>query len=564
MDPYRPGEVFAAWAELNRRLLGRAEGVAGGHAPAAATLEDLAHWLDATRRYHERSRELCERLLRGGHPEPVATPAPDDRRFQASVWEELPWFDYLKQAYLIHSEWLLELAGRAQLEDKAKAKLLFFTRRYLDALSPANFLATNPEALELAAATEGESAARGLRNLLADLERGRISLADESAFEVGRNLATTPGAVVHENELMQLIQYAPLADTVHGRPLVIVPPCISKYYLLDLRPENSFVRYCLEQGHAVFLVSWRNPSAAEGHFTWDDYVDKGVLEGLGAALAIGGAKQANTLGFCVGGVLLACAAALERARGADRIASLTLLASMLDYEHSGDLGALIDRAYVEAKEAELRDGGVVRGSEVALAFGSLRANEFIWAYVVQNYLKGGSPPAVDLLYWTSDQPNLAGAMYRYYIRNMYLENSLRAPGKLAMCGTPVDLSRVDVPAYVFGAREDHISPWKCTYASARLLGGEVEYVLGAAGHVAGVVSPPAKRGREFQVNGERNADPERWLATAKSRPGSWWPHWSAWLAPRAGAKVRARKRLGGAGYREIEPAPGRYVKVRNP
>jgi polyhydroxyalkanoate synthase len=457
----------------------------------------------------------------------------------------------------------MELAEASTLEGQAKAKLLFFTHRYLDAISPANFAATNPEVLKLVAATGGENLARGLRNLLADLAKGRISLADEAAFEVGGNLAVTPGAVVFENEVMQLIQYAPLTETVHERPLLVVPPCISKYYMLDLRPENSFVRYCVGEGYTVFLVSWRNPPLELGHLTWEDYVSQGVMKAIDVMLDVAGTGTANALAFCVGGTLLASAVAVMRAQGDARIASVTLLATLLDYRDSGDLGTLIDEEYVLAREAGLAQGGVVAGWEIGMSFASLRANEFIWTAVVNKYLKGEAAPPIDLLYWTNDQPNLPGAWFLYYLRNMYLENNLARAGRLRLCGTPVELGRIDVPAYVFGARDDHIVPWKCTYASTRLLGGEIEYVLGASGHVAGVVNPPAAARRNHWVGGERGGDTDRWLASAESRPGSWWPHWSAWLAPKSGPRIAARSVLGNARYREIEAAPGRYVRARD-
>jgi polyhydroxyalkanoate synthase len=525
-------------------------------------MTDQDRWLQIQRRYWQAQLDLWQRLRPASTPAAALPPEPSDRRFSAPEWLEQPFFDFLRQSYLLYSRYVVELAEASPLEGQAKAKLLFFTRRYLDAISPANFAASNPEVLKLVAATGGENLARGLRNLLSDFARGRISLADEAAFEVGRNLAVTPGAVLFENEVMQLLQYAPLTATVRERPLLVVPPCISKYYMLDLRPENSFVRYCVNEGQRVFLVSWRNPPLEVGHLSWEDYVSRGVLQALDVMLEVAGTGTANALGFCVGGALLASALAVLRARGDQRIASVTLLATLLDYRDSGDLGTLIDEQYVLAREAALAHGGVVPGWEIGLSFASLRANEFLWSAVVKNYLKGETPPPVDLLYWTNDQPNLPGAWFLYYIRNMYLENNLARPGRLELCGTPVDLGTIDMPAYVFGARDDHIVPWKCTYASTRLLGGEIEYVLGASGHVAGVVNPAAGGRRNHWVGGERDGDAERWLASAESRPGSWWPHWSAWLAPRAGPRIPARPDLGSARYPVIEPAPGRYVRAR--
>ena len=518
--------------------------------------------LQIQRRYWEAQAELVRRLGAGGKQVPVISPEATDRRFKAPEWAEQPFFDYLRQSYLLYSRYVMDLAEASKLEGQAREKHLFFTRRYLEAISPANFAATNPEALKLVAATGGDNLARGLRNLFTDLGKGRIALADESAFELGRNLATTPGAVVFENEVMQLVQYSPLAKKVYERPLLVVPPCISKYYMLDLKPENSFVRYCIAEGHTVFLVSWCNPPPELGRLTWDDYVTQGVLKGIDATLDITGGTRLNALGFCVGGALLSAATAVLRARGDERLTSVTLLATLLDYRDSGDLGTLIDQQYVKAREAGLPPGGVVSGSEIGMSFASLRANEFIWTVVVNNYLKGETAPPIDLLYWTNDQPNLPGAWFLYYIRNMYLENNLCRPGRLEVGGTPIDLGKIDVPAYVLGARDDHIVPWKCTYASARLLGGEVEYVVGASGHVAGIVNPPAANKRNYWVGGDRSGEAERWLASAESKPGSWWPHWSAWLAPRGGTKVAAPAGLGNKRHRQIEPAPGRYVRAR--
>ncbi|HXF65654.1 MAG TPA: class I poly(R)-hydroxyalkanoic acid synthase, partial [Burkholderiales bacterium] len=493
---------------------------------------------------------------------PVVEPDPGDRRFRAPEWREQRYFDYLAQSYLLAARWLNEIARQAKLEPHAKRKLEFMVRQFADSVSPANFPWSNPEALKLAAESGGDSLARGLRNLAADLQRGMISMTDESAFEVGRNLAVTPGAVIHQNELMQLIQYRPAGTTVFERPLVMVPPCINKYYILDLQPENSLVRFAVEQGHTVFMVSWRNVSREQGHLTWDDYLERGVIEALDAAAAACGVRQVNALGFCVGGTLLGSAAAVLRARRADRIASLTLLASMLDFSDTGELGVFVDEAYVRARELEFARGGVLHGRQLALTFASLRANDLVWHYVVNNYLKGRTPEPFDLLYWNADSTNLPGAMYVYYLRNMYLENNLRLPGRLIMCGAPVDLGKVDAPAYVLAALEDHIVPWKTAYASARLLGGRIEFVLAASGHIAGVVNPASKNRRNYWLNPTLERDPERWIAGAQSRSGSWWPHWGQWLARHGGGRAPARERLGGTTYSEIEPAPGRYVREK--
>ncbi|MGH8750074.1 MAG: PHA/PHB synthase family protein [Burkholderiales bacterium] len=526
----------------------------------AGAAQDMQQLRNIHNRYYQKQVDLWMQML--GHQPgevsaPVAAPEKGDRRFQAPEWNTLPLFDYLKQTYLLTSHWLMELVDAARVDPEAKRKLRFFTKQYIDALSPANFPATNPEVLKLAANSDGENISRGLKNLIEDLEKGRISMTDESAFEVGGNLATTEGAVVFENELIQLIQYRPLTETVGELPLLIIPPCINKYYVLDLQAENSFVRYCVEQGHTVFMLSWRNIPAELGHLTWDDYLELGVIQAINSTLALAATKKLNALGFCVGGTLLACALAVLRARRRNPVNSLTLLTTMLDFSDSGEISAYVDAAYVQKREADVGGGGLIPGRDLALAFASLRANELVWFYVVNNYLKGKTPDAFDLLYWNCDSTNLPGPMYVYYVRSMYLQNQLKIPGKLSMCGVPVDLAKINLPTFVLAAREDHIVPWKSAYASAALLKGQIEFVLTGSGHIAGVVNPPAKSKRGF-CSGALTSDAESWLAAAPSQPGSWWPHWMQWIKQRRGKTIPARTTLGG----EIEPAPGRYVKAR--
>ncbi len=532
----------------------------------AGLAQDSGRWLEIQNRYYRKRLELWTAYAqpRPGEPaQSVIEPDAADSRFRAPEWRQEPYFDYLAQSYLLTAQWLREIVDAAKLEPRAKRKIEFFTRQFVDAMSPANFAWSNPEAMRLAAETEGESLARGMRNLAADLDKGMISMTDETAFEVGRNLAVTPGAVIYQNDFMQLIQYRPSTDTVHERPLVMVPPCINKYYILDLQPENSFVRYAVERGHTVFMVSWRNMPAEMGRATWDDYLEHGVMKALSVAAEACGAGKVNALGFCVGGTLLGSALAVLRARGDARVASLTLLATMLDFSDTGELSVFVDEAYVRKREHEFAQGGVLPGRELALTFASLRANALIWHYVVNNYLKGRTPEPFDLLYWNGDSTNLPGAMYAYYVRNMYLENNLRTPGKLAMCGMSVDLGRIDMPAYLLATREDHIVPWRTAYASTRLLGGRIEFVLSASGHIAGVINPAWKNRRNFWLNPDREGDPGTWLAAATSHPGSWWAHWADWLAPFGGPQVPARLRPGSEQYREIEPAPGRYVEEKS-
>ena len=501
---------------------------------------------------------------RGKDVQPVARLDPGDLRFASTGWQASSHFDYLRQAYLINARFLREYVEALELEARAKGRLRFVARQLIDAMSPANFIATNPEALKLAQETKGASLTRGLRNLLEDAHKGRISTTDESAFEVGRNIAVTEGAVVFENELFQLIQYKPLTATVRKRPLLIFPPCINKYYVLDLRPENSFVRYAVQQGNTVFMVSWRNILAEQGHYTWDDYLRLGVLEALEVVRDLSGVDKLNLIGYCVGGTMLGAVLAILAAKGEVWVESLTFFTSLHDFSDAGEIGLFVEEPSVAAREAAIGKGGIMPGRELAAVFSALRANDLIWSYVVNNYLKGRSPVAFDLLHWNADSTNLPGPMYCWYVRNMYLENNLTVPGKLTMLGTPVDLSKVRHPTYVLATREDHIVPWKSAYQTTQLMRGKMRFVLGESGHIAGVVNPAAKNRRSYWVNEQVSppADPEAWLAGTEQRPGSWWTDWNAWLAQYSGREVNARKRLGSTRYKVIEPAPGRYVKQR--
>ncbi|MFZ2629478.1 MAG: class I poly(R)-hydroxyalkanoic acid synthase [Rugosibacter sp.] len=491
----------------------------------------------------------------------VASAPPGDRRFDHPAWTASPMYDYLRQAYLLNADYLQRLAENVP-DEQAKSRARFLTRQMVDALAPSNFAATNPEFINAALESNGESIRLGIQNLIGDLEKGRISMTDEAAFEVGRNLAVTPGAVIFENELMQLIQYAPLTTKVAQRPLLIVPPCINKFYILDLQPENSLVRYAIEQGNTVFMVSWRNVHAGLGRFTWDDYVEQGVLTAIKVMQKICKTPQINALGFCVGGTILSSALSVARQRGEDPAASLTLLTTLLDFSDGGELGYFIDEASVALREASIGKGGLLHGHELAAVFSALRANDLIWNYVVGNYLKGNKPPAFDLLYWNSDSTNLPGPFVTWYLRHMYMENSLRVPGKLEMCGVKADLGRVDMPAFVLACREDHIVPWRTSYLGRELLGGESQFVLGASGHIAGVINPAAKNKRSYWINENNSADAAEWLTTATEVKGSWWSLWASWLGARGGKQVAARRRPGSADFPPLEPAPGRYVREK--
>jgi len=494
---------------------------------------------------------------------PMVQPEPGDKRFDHPAWAESPVYDYVRQAYLLNASYMKKMAEVAPTtEGVSKSRLQFLTRQLVDAMAPSNFAATNPEFVQKALETKGESIKLGLQNLIGDLEKGRISMTDDSAFEVGRNLALTPGAVVFENDLFQLLQYSPLTDKVAKRPFLIVPPCINKYYILDLQPENSFVRYAIEQGQTVFLMSWRNPKEAQGNLTWDDYIEQGPLAALSVVREICKVDQVNALGFCVGGTILSSALAVARARGENPVASLTLLTTLLDFSDTGEIGCLVDEAAVAAREATIGKGGLLTAKELSTTFSALRANDLIWQYVVGNYLKGNKPTAFDLLYWNGDSTNLPGPFAAWYLRHLYLENSLREPGKLVMCGTRADLGRVDMPAFILAAREDHIVPWQSSYLGRELLGGDTTFVLGASGHIAGVINPAAKNKRSHWINADQTGDPDAWLAGATEVKGSWWQGWTDWLKQFAGGEIAARGRLGNKKYPASEPAPGRYVKEK--
>ena len=530
--------------------------------PAAAN----APWLSANAAlqssYLEKQTQLWTGLL-AGKPQAPATPDPADRRFAHREWRENRYYAYLMQSYLLASRYLEDLVEQAALDPAAKERARFAVKQWTDAMCPANFVATNPQALAQAIQTRGESLARGLANLMADAHKGRISQTDESAFEVGRNLAVTPGAVVYENELIQLIQYSATTATVAGRPLVMVPPCINKYYILDLQPENSLVAYAVASGHTVFMVSWRNVGPEHGKLGWDDYLEKGVFTALRVARDICGSDTVNALGFCVGGTLLGAALAVLSRRNQDIVASATFLAAMLDFSDTGQIGLFVDEPSVAAREATIGRGGILPGTDLAFVFSSLRANDLVWPYVVNNYLMGEAPAPFDLLYWNADSTNLPGPMYCYYVRNTYLSNKLREPGALVNCGVPVDLGKVHLPLFVLATREDHIVPWRSAYRTLELLGGaDKTFALGASGHIAGVINPAAKKRRSFWTAGRYPRDPEEFLRNAKESRGSWWPLWSKWLMRHAGGERAAPAALGNVQHRPLEPAPGRYVKQR--
>ena len=543
-------------------FLGKAAPAFGGGGVAAPDPQALTA---LQKQFTDQQMSLWHAVLekqKGGEASFRVAPEPGDRRFSAPEWHESPIYDYLHQAYLLNVRYLKNLVEVIPAADgKEKDKLRFLARQMADALAPSNFAATNPEFVKLALETKGQSITDGINNLIRDVEKGRISMTDESVFEVGRNIANTEGAVVFENEVMQLIQYSPLTEKVATRPLLVVPPCINKFYIMDLQPENSLIRYMVDQGNTVFLVSWRNPMESQGHLGWDDYLENGPIAALTVVKEMTKVKQVNALGFCVGGTILTSALAVLKARGDDSIASLTLLTTLLDFSDTGEIGLFIDEQGVAAREAAMGQGGLLPARDLQSTFSFLRANDLVWNYVTGNYLKGQKPQAFDLLYWNSDSTNLPGPFACWYMRNMYLENNLRVPGKLSMCGEQVDLGKLDMPVYLLATREDHIVPWQSAYQSTGILGGNIRFVLGASGHIAGVINPASKNKRSYWVNDDVKTDAETWLTAATEMKGSWWSDWATWLKQHSGEQRAARK-IGTAKHKAIEPAPGRYVRER--
>lgn len=496
-------------------------------------------------------------------------PALRDRRFSAAAWAESQQHLLLAHLHVLAEQTLARMARSVEVSAEARERLEFSLMQWLEASAPSNFLALNPDVIRRASESAGASLNRGVENLLADMRRGRMLQSDESAFELGRNLGVSPGAVVYENALFQLIQYEPLTPKVYARPLVIVPPCINKFYILDLRPENSLVRHAVQAGHTVFMVSWRNPQPEDAdaellaQASWDDYVEDGVLRALAVAADISRQPQVNALGFCIGGTLLGAALAVAAARGQQPVAAMTLLTTMLDFRDVGVLKVFVDEAHAALRDASLGQGGLLRASELSTTFAFLRPRELVWSYFVSNYLKGDTPPPFDLLYWNADGTNLPGPFFTWYFRQAYLENRLCVPGALNVCGESLDLGLIDVPAYVYASRDDHIVPWQTAYASLEVLRGPTRFVLGSSGHIAGVVNPPASSRRQhWTLENGQHADPEAWLQAAQQQPGSWWPDWLAWLAPYGGRERKAPQKLGNARYQPLEPAPGRYVAVK--
>lgn len=487
-----------------------------------------------------------------------------DKRFKSSEWNESPYyFYYIKQTYLMAAEMMNEIVEQADMDDTSKKKLKFYIQLYVDAMSPSNFIATNPEVIKLAQQTNGESLMKGLQNLIHDMKQGRISQTDFSAFEVGKNLAITEGSVIFENELIQLIQYKPRTKEVYENPLLLIPPWINRYYILDLEPHNSFVRFAVEQGFTVFMISWRVPKGNMAELSFDDYVQKGAFDAIDTIREITGAKKVNALGYCIGGTLLGTVAAILAKRRKNYLSSITFLATMLDFSDFGPMSAVVDRALVEKLEKEIGPvsgkSGILKGGDMTNAFNMIRSKDLIWNYVVNNYLKGNTPTPYSILYWTNHNTNLPGRMYTYYLKHFIIENKLSKKNALRICDTLIDLGKIKNPCYIIGTSEDHISPCHTAFATTHLVGGDVEFINGEAGHVAGIINPPPNDKYGYYYNGEKGMDLAHFRNTAQYCKESWWLHWAKWLKEHSGKLIKAPSNPGSKKHKIIEPAPGRYV-----
>lgn len=531
-------------------------------------MEDPGKLVKAQLDFWEQSMRLVSnttaRFL-GENVEPLYAPSSKDKRFKDKAWQENLIFDFLKQSYLLTSHWMQRLVKQVDhLDPRTQTKVDFAMRQFVDALSPSNFLLTNPEVLRQTIESNGENIVRGLENLKEDLERShevlRISSTDHDAFAVGKNLAVTPGKVIFQNDLLQLIQYEPTTKQVFSVPVVIISPWINKYYILDLRPGNSFVKWLVDQGYTVFITSWVNPDAKLASKTFEDYMKEGVLAALDAAKKATGENSANVIGYCIGGTLLAATLAYLHASGQESIVkSATYFTTLLDFADPGELSVFIDEMQLAELEEKMKEKGYLDGGEMAAVFSILRANEMIWSFVVNNYMMGKEPFEFDLLYWNADSTRLPAAMHSYYLRKMYLENVLVKPNGLTLGGAPINLSKITTPSYMVSTIEDHIAPWKSTFEAMRLFGKSLRFVLSGSGHVAGIVNPPAQRKYWYWTNDKIEKDANKWLLSAARHEGSWWPDWLAWVKDNGfgGRTVPAR-----IPDTAIEDAPGSYVKVR--
>ena len=551
MDPMN---VAGAFLELTQRMLTD---------PTAIAQAQMQLWQN----YLTLWQATTTRMM-GGEAEAAVTAEPGDRRFKDEAWNDNPVFDYIKQSYLMTARWITETVAEVDgLDPQTAKKVDFYTRQFVDALSPSNFVATNPQVLRETVESGGQNLVNGLKNMLDDLERGdgklKIRMTDNNAFEVGENIATAPGKVVFQNDLMQLLQFDPATETVQRRPLLIIPPWINKYYILDLQPRNSFIRWASAQGLTVFVVSWVNPDADLAEKSFADYMREGPLAALDAIAAATGEREVNAIGYCIGGTLLATTLAHMAARGDDRIASATFFTSLVDFSEAGDLQVFIDEEQLTNLERKMDRDGYLDGSDMSTTFNMLRANDLIWSFVINNYLMGRDPFPFDLLYWNSDSTRLPAAMHRYYLRNMYQHNLLVEPGALEIDAVPIDLGKITQPTFILSTKEDHIAPWAATYAATQIYGGPVKFCLAGSGHIAGVINPPADKPKYgyWTKTGKAPKSPDAWLDGATEHAGSWWPEWLKWVSRHSGGETQARM-PGDGGLPALEAAPGSYVKNR--
>ena len=547
-----PSNIGNAFLELTARMMAN---------PAKMMEAQMALWQD----YMELWQSTAQKMM-GQTVEAVAAPDRDDRRFRGEDWEENVLFDYIKQSYLLSARWLQNTVRDTEgLDEKTAKKVDFYTRQFVDAIAPSNFVMTNPKVLRETIDSQGENLVKGLKNLLDDMERGggqlRIRQTDEDAFELGRNIALTPGKVVYQTELMQLIQYEPATEQVDKRPLLIIPPWINKYYILDLQPQNSFINWCVDQGLTVFIVSWVNPDEKLAQKSFEDYMLEGPLAALDAIEQATGARDANVIGYCLGGTLLASTLAYMAAKGDKGFKSATFFAALVDFADPGELGVFIDEEQLVSLEERMNADGYLDGSAMANSFNMLRANDLIWSFVVNNYLMGRDPFPFDLLYWNSDSTRMPAEMHSFYLRNMYQENNLVKAGGIELDGVPIDLGKIKTPAFILSTREDHIAPWQSTYAATQIYQGPIKFCLAGSGHIAGVVNPPEPEKYGYWTNKDNPADPETWLAGADEHAGSWWPEWRKWIKKHAGGSIPARK-PGDGKLKVIEDAPGSYAAAR--
>jgi polyhydroxyalkanoate synthase subunit PhaC len=546
-----PLAIGAAFFEMTARMMSD---------PSRLVQAQLSLWND----YMTLWQRTAQRFL-GGAAEPIIEPTAEDRRFRDKAWTDNTLFDFIKQSYLLTARWLQSAVKDVDgIDERTARKVDFYTRQFVDAIAPSNFLMTNPEVLRATIESRGENLFNGLKNLLDDLERGKgrlaIKMTDMEAFRIGENIAVTPGKVVYQNDLLQLLQYEPTTAMVKRRPLLIVPPWINKFYILDLRPANSFIRWAISQGHTVFVVSWVNPDERLAAKTFADYMLEGPLAALDAMEQATGEREANVIGYCLGGTLLASTLAYMAVKGDTRIKSATYFVTMVDFAEAGELSVFIDEEQLAALEERMNAKGYLEGRDMATTFNMLRANDLIWSFVVNNYLLGKSPFPFDLLYWNADSTRMPAAMHSFYLRNMYQENLLVKPGGITLDGVPIDLRKIKTPSFLLSTRQDHIAPWRSTYAATQLYRGPVKFVLSASGHIAGVINPPGSKYGHWE-NEKNPPTPEEWEATATTVPDSWWPAWERWVSQYGGGEVPARH-PGDGRLKPIEDAPGSYVKVR--